>query len=114
MEGVVSFAPGPVGQKAVQVGMPVKLVAVRLDGEDGRGHAVTAQGMSEVLAELLASYASHRGTRKSGILFARCKLMFFLIGAIGGWPPPSESHMVERQVNNVAGGGAVGVAAQQV
>ena len=51
LEGVVTFAPGPVGQQAVQVGMPVELVAVRLDGEDGRGHAVTAQGMSEVLAE---------------------------------------------------------------
>jgi hypothetical protein len=35
----------------MQVGMPVELVAVGLDGEDGRGHAVTAQGMSEVLAE---------------------------------------------------------------
>ncbi len=31
LEGVVSFVPGPVGQKAVQVGMPVKLVAVGLD-----------------------------------------------------------------------------------
>ncbi len=31
--------------------MPVELVTVRLDGEDGRGHAVGAQGMSEVLAE---------------------------------------------------------------
>ena len=51
LEGVVSFAPGPVGQQAMQVGMPVELVAVGLDGEDGRGHAVTAQGMSEVLAE---------------------------------------------------------------
>ncbi len=40
--------------------------------------------------------------------------MSFLIGAIGGWPPPSEYHMVERQVNNVTGGGAVGVPAQQV
>jgi len=106
--------PGPVGQKAVQVGMPVKLVAVRLDGEDGRGHAVTAQGMSEVLVEAFASYGSRRGTRKSGILIARCRLMSFLIGAIGGWPPPSEYHMVERQVNNVTGGGAVGVPAQQL
>ena len=40
--------------------------------------------------------------------------MSFLIGGIGGWPPPSDYHMVERQVNNVAGGGAGGVAAQQV
>jgi hypothetical protein len=27
--------------------------------------------------------------------------MSFLIGATGGWPHPSEYHMVERQVNNV-------------
>ncbi len=33
------------------VGMPVELVAVRLDGEDGRGHALGSQGVSEVLAE---------------------------------------------------------------
>jgi hypothetical protein len=51
--------------------------------------------------------------------FSSCSLPFagtmsFLIGAIGGWPPPSEYHMVERQVNNVTGGGAVGVPAQQV
>ncbi len=51
--------------------------------------------------------------------FSACSLPFagamrFLIGAIGGWPPPSEYHMVERQVNNVTGGGAVGVPAQQV
>ena len=25
--------------------------------------------------------------------------MSFLMGAIGGWPPPSEYHRVERQVN---------------
>ena len=40
--------------------------------------------------------------------------MSFLIGAIGGWPPPSEFHMGERQVNDATGGGAVGVPAQQV
>ncbi len=40
--------------------------------------------------------------------------MSFLIGAIGGWAPPIEYLMVEREVNNVAGGGAVGVPAQQV
>ena len=51
LEGVVTFAPGPVGKQAMQVGMPVELVAVRLDGEDGCGHGVGAQGMSEVLAE---------------------------------------------------------------
>ena len=39
LESAVTFAPGPVRQQAVQVGMPVELVAVRLDGEDGRGQA---------------------------------------------------------------------------
>ena len=37
LEGIVSFAPGPVLQKAMQVGMPVELVAVGLDGKDTRG-----------------------------------------------------------------------------
>jgi hypothetical protein len=51
--------------------------------------------------------------------FSSCSLPFagtmsFLIGAIGGWPPPGEYHMVERQVNNVTVGDAVGVPAQQV
>ncbi len=55
----------------------------------------------------------------SVLIVFSCSLPFagtmgFLIGAIGGWPPPSEYHMVERQVNNVTGGGAVGVPAQQV
>jgi len=40
--------------------------------------------------------------------------MSFLIGAIGGWQPPSEYHMVERQANDVTGKDAVGVPAQQV
>ena len=40
--------------------------------------------------------------------------MSFLIGASGGWPYPSEYHMAERQGNNVTGGSAVGVPAQQV
>lgn len=34
LEGVVSFASRPVSQKAVQVGMPLELVAVRLDAEE--------------------------------------------------------------------------------
>jgi len=34
-------APTQGGQQAVQVGMPVELVAVRSDGEDGRGQAGT-------------------------------------------------------------------------
>jgi hypothetical protein len=37
-----------------------------------------------------------------------------LIGKIGGWPPPTEYQMVERQVNHVNGGVAVGVHGQQV
>jgi len=51
LKGVVTFAPGPVGQQTVQVGMPVELLAVGLDGKDGRGHALGIRGVSEVWAE---------------------------------------------------------------
>ena len=45
VEGVVSCAPGPVGQQAKQVGMPVELVAVRLDGEEMAAGTLSEQGM---------------------------------------------------------------------
>jgi len=49
------------------VGMPVELVAVRLDGEDGRGHALGSQGVSEVWAEASPSGTAEFPNMRFGI-----------------------------------------------